>query len=212
MTNALQWVAVPVVPTFEGVVKKLHSGIVQPTEKAGKQAAKSIEKSASDSVASLEKQVAASSGKLEKLDRAYDTAASKRQAQQHKLNAALAEQTAAEQKYQDVLRSGGGGAAELAKLERAKAKVTDETIKMEAAEQAVQDAEKAHARQLKDLKDTTEKYEKAQAETTEELGNTADAMEKAEQRSALFDKSMTAIAASAAAVAAGVGALGTAAY
>lgn len=168
MANALGWVTVPVVPTFAGVTKKLSEGLVAPAEKAGKQASKAVEQSAESMVSNLEKQVSASTSKLEKYGRVYDSSMAKREAQQHKLNAAIAEQAALQQKY-DSARGTSDEVAQLAKLEKAKARVSDETLRMKSAEQAVLDAERNHARQLKDLNDTTEKYHKAQ----EDLANGA---------------------------------------
>lgn len=169
-TYELGFINVPVAPTFVGIAGKLNSQLIKPARDAGKKAAAEVERSVESTVKSLERQVSASTKKLGDLDRAYETSAGKRESQQAKLNAAIAEQTAAEEKYQAALKRGGSGTAEYAKLEKAKAKVTDETIKLAKAERDVLDAEKKHKNQLDDLRQTTEKYEKSQADLNTEVG------------------------------------------
>lgn len=170
VTAELGFLNVPISASFVGIAGKLTEGLIKPTQAAGRKAAGEVEKSVQDVVKSLERQVQASTLKLGELDRAYDTSVLKRESAQKKLNAAIADQTAAEEKYQDALKKGGSAATELAKLERAKAKVTDETIKLTKAEDDVLTAEKKHKAQLDDLQRTTEKYHKAQSELHDEVG------------------------------------------
>lgn len=169
-THELGFISVPISPTFAGIAGKLQSQLIKPARDAGRKAATEVEKSVEASVKSLERQVSASTKKLGQLDRAHQDSIQKRESQQHKLNAAIAEQEVAEEKYQAVLKKGGSATAELAKLEKAKAKVTDETIKMAKAERDIVDAEQKHKAQLDDLQRTTEKYGKAQADLNNEVG------------------------------------------
>ena len=169
MADALGWIGVPIVPTFSGVGKKLSEELVKPTRKAGKAASDELNKSTKDVVQNLDKQVAASSGKLKKYEQDYSDAMSKRESQQHKVNAAIEEQSAAEEKFQDALKKGKSGATEKAKLERATAKVTDETLKLEKAHREVDSAQEKVDKQTKDLTDTTDKQRKAQEKLSKEL-------------------------------------------
>ena len=164
MSDLIGWLSLPVVPTFADIAKKLADDFEKPALASTKRVNSAMAKSAQEMTASLERQVAASTRKLQDLDNAYEQSVAKRKKQQLDLNAAIAEQTVAEEKYQAALKKGGSGAAELAKLEKAKAKVVDQTIKMEAAEKAVLRAEEKHASQLKDLTETTEKFKQAQAD------------------------------------------------
>lgn len=173
-TYEMGFINVPISPTFVGIAGKLNDQLIKPARDAGKKAATEVEKSVEASVKSLERQVAASTKKLGDLDRAYSDSVSKREAQQGKLNAAIAEQSAAEEKYQQALKKGGSGLAELAKVEKAKAKVTDETLKLTKAERDITDAEQKHKKQLDDLQSTTEKYQKAQAGLNDEVGKSKD--------------------------------------
>lgn len=166
----LGFINVPIAPTFVGIAGKLNDQLIKPTREAGRKAAGEVEKSTQDMVKSLERQVAASSKKISDLERAHGDSVGKRESQQKKLNAAIAEQAAAEEKYQDALKKGNSGLTELAKLEKAKAKVTDETLKLTKAERDVTDAEEKHKAQLEDLRRTTEKYEKAQKGANDEVG------------------------------------------
>ncbi|GFK19271.1 phage tail tape measure protein [Corynebacterium glutamicum] len=170
----LGFINVPIAPSFVGIAGQLNDKLIKPARDAGKKAASEVEKSVNDSVKSLERQVAASTKKLGELDRAYDTSVQKREAQQARLNAAIAEQSAAEEKYQQALKKGGSGLAEQAKVEKARAKVTDETIKLTKAERDITDAEQKHKKQLDDLQSTTEKYQKAQAGLNDEVGKSKD--------------------------------------
>lgn len=166
----LGFINVPIAPTFVGIAGKLNDQLIKPAREAGRKAAGEVEKSTQDMVKSLERQVAASSKKISDLERAHGDSVGKRESQQKKLNAAIAEQAAAEEKYQDALKKGNSGLTELAKLEKAKAKVTDETLKLTKAERDVTDAEQKHKAQLEDLRRTTEKYEKAQKGANDEVG------------------------------------------
>ncbi|MFW8622523.1 phage tail tape measure protein [Corynebacterium glutamicum] len=173
-TYEMGFINVPISPTFVGIAGKLNDQLIKPARDAGKKAATEVEKSVEASVKSLERQVAASTKKLGDLDRAHQDSMSKRESQQGKLNAAIAEQSAAEEKYQQALKKGGSGLAELAKVEKAKAKVTDETLKLTKAERDITDAEQKHKKQLDDLQSTTEKYQKAQAGLNDEVGKSKD--------------------------------------
>lgn len=182
MSNALGWVQVPVVPVFNGINAKLTKSLVKPAEDASRKAAKAVDQSAKDMAASLERQAKASKSKVDQLEKAMKSAADKRELQQQRLKAAIAEQTAAEEKYQAALAKGGSGTAELARLERAKVKVTDETIKMTAAEERVVQAEQAHAAQLKDLEQTLDRAERAQAELNNEVEKSPTVMGRAGEK------------------------------
>lgn len=179
MSNALGWVQVPVVPVFNGVNAKLTKSLVKPAEDAGRKAAKAVDQSAKDMADSLDRQAAASSRKLKQLDREYDTAMKQREAQQNRVNAATLELAAAEEKYQSAVDKGKNADAELAKVERAKAKLTDENIKLIGAEERVQKAEQAHAAQLKDLEQTLDRAEQAQAELNREVEKSPSIMGRA---------------------------------
>ena len=164
MADGLGFVSIPVLPTFSGIAKSLTDNFVKPAEMAGKKATKSLDQSAQDMVASLNRQATASARKLKELDQAYNDSMTKRQKIQGDIKVAQAEITAAEEKYQKALAKGASGAAELVKLERAKTKLVEKNIQLEKSERDVRHAEEKHAAQLKDLKDTTEKYQKAQAD------------------------------------------------
>lgn len=182
MSNALGWVQVPVVPVFNGINAKLSKSLVKPAEDAGRKAAKAVDQSAKDMADSLERQAKASKSKVDQLEKAIKSAGDKRELQQQRLKAAIAEQTAAEEKYQAALAKGGSGATELAKLERAKAKVTNETIKLTAAEERVEQAEHAHAAQLKDLEQTLDRAERAHRELNEEVEKSPSVMGRAGEK------------------------------
>ncbi|ALC05914.1 hypothetical protein CDES_07525 [Corynebacterium deserti GIMN1.010] len=167
----LGFINVPIAPSFIGIAGQLNDKLIKPARDAGKKAASEVEKSVNDSVKSLERQVAASTKKLNDFDRAREDSTSKRKAQQDRLNAAIAEQAAAEEKYQDALKKGKSGLAEQAKVEKARAKVTDETIKLTKAERDITDAEQKHKSQLEDLQRTTEKYQQAQLDLNNEVSN-----------------------------------------
>lgn len=190
-TYEMGFINVPISPTFVGIAGKLNDQLIKPARDAGKKAATEVEKSVEASVKSLERQVAASTKKLGDLDRAHQDSMSKREAQQGKLNAAIAEQSAAEEKYQQALKKGDSGLAELAKVEKAKAKVTDETLKLTKAERDITDAEQKHKKQLEDLQSTTEKYEQAQNEAGKSTQSLRDRLiemnAEAESAGGIFD-------------------------
>lgn len=189
-TYEMGFINVPISPTFVGIAGKLNDQLIKPARDAGKKAASEVEKSVEASVKSLERQVAASTKKLGELDRAYDTSVQKREAQQSRLNAAIAEQSAAEEKYQQALKKGDSGLAELAKVEKAKAKVTDETLKLAKAERDITDAEQKHKAQLEDLRRTTEKYEQAQKSANEEAKSGTSVFDKLRQQIGLAGTEM----------------------
>jgi len=182
MANALGWVQVPVVPVFEGINAKLSKSLVKPAEEAGRKAAKSVNQSAKDMADSLDRQAAASSRKLKQLDREYDTAMKQREAQQNRVNAATLELAAAEEKYQAAAAKGKNTDAELARVERAKAKLTDENLKLAGAEERVEKAEQAHAAQLKDLEQTLDRAEQAQRELNSEVEKSPSVMGRAGEK------------------------------
>ena len=182
MANALGWVQVPVVPVFEGINAKLSKSLVKPAEEAGRKAAKSVDQSAKDMADSLDRQAAASSRKLKQLDREYDTAMKQREAQQNRVNAATLELAAAEEKYQTAAAKGKNTDAELARVERAKAKLTDENLKLAGAEERVEQAEQAHAAQLKDLEQTLDRAEQAQRELNSEVEKSPSVMGRAGEK------------------------------
>lgn len=182
MANALGWVQVPVVPVFEGINAKLSKSLVKPAEEAGRKAAKSVDESAKDMADSLDRQAAASSRKLKQLDREYDTAMKQREAQQNRVNAATLELAAAEEKYQTAAAKGKNTDAELARVERAKAKLTAENIKLAGAEERVEQAEQAHAAQLKDLEQTLDRAEQAQRELNSEVEKSPSVMGRAGEK------------------------------
>lgn len=177
-THELGFISVPISPTFVGIAGKLNKGLIEPARDAGRKASAEVEKSVEDSVKSLERQVAASTKKLEKFDRDRQDAIAKRELQQQKLNTAIAEQAAAEEKYQAALKKGNSGVAEHARLERAKAKVTDETIKLTKAERDITDAESKHQKQMEDLRSTSERYAKAQSGLNSETGKSKNIFER----------------------------------
>lgn len=182
MANALGWVQVPVVPVFEGINAKLSKSLVKPAEEAGRKAAKSVDQSAKDMADSLDRQAAASSRKLKQLDREYDTAMKQREAQQNRVNAATLELAAAEEKYQTAAAKGKNTDAELARVERAKAKLTAENIKLAGTEERVEQAEQAHAAQLKDLEQTLDRAEQAQRELNSEVEKSPSVMGRAGEK------------------------------
>lgn len=169
MSNALGWVQVPVVPVFSGINQKLRAELVQPAEAAAKKAAKAVETSSQDMVSSLDKQVKASDRKVQQLTKELSTAVQKQESQKKKLQAATDDVTAAEEKYQAALAKGGSGAAESARLARAKAKVTDESIKLKAAEEKIVQIQEQLDEQTKDLQRTTGRYDEAQEKLNREL-------------------------------------------
>ena len=182
MANALGWVQVPVVPVFEGINAKLSKSLVKPAEDAGRKAAKAVDQSAKDMADSLDRQAAASSRKLKQLDREYDTAMKQREAQQNRVNAATLELAAAEEKYQIAAAKGKNADAELARVERAKAKLTAENIKLAGSEERVEQAEQAHAAQLKDLEQTLDRAEQAQRELNSEVEKSPSVMGRAGEK------------------------------
>lgn len=127
------FINVPISASFVGIASKLNSQLIQPTREAGKKAAGEVEKSVDATVKSLERQVYASTKKLNDLDKAYEDSKGKRELQQKRLNAAIADQTAAEEQYQKALARGESGATQHAKVLKLKAKVTDETLKLKKA-------------------------------------------------------------------------------
>ena len=166
------FVSVPVVPTFKGMSKEFVERLEKPAKKAGEAAGKAIEKGLGASVANLNKQMAASGDKLKQYDREYTRSTQKKEAQQKRLNAAILDQAAAEEKYQEALAKGKSGTAELARVERAKSKVAAETVKLAGAEDKVRDAEEKHARQLDDLRSTSDRYETELNELSAQTGKT----------------------------------------
>jgi len=164
------FINVPISPSFVGIASKLNSQLIQPTRVAGKKAAGEVEKSVEATVKSLGRQVYASTKKLNDLDKAYEDSKGKRELQQKRLNAAIADQTAAEEQYQKALARGESGATQHAKVLKLKAKVTDETLKLKKAEDDVVDAEKKHKAQLDDLNRTMDKQAKAQADLNDNMG------------------------------------------
>lgn len=166
------FVSVPVVPTFKGMSKEFVERLEKPAKKAGESAGKAIEKGLGASVANLNKQMAASGDKLKQYDREYTRSTQKKETQQKRLNAAILDQAAAEEKYQEALAKGKSGTAELARVERAKSKVAAETVKLAGAEDKVRDAEEKHARQLDDLRSTSDRYESELNELSAQTGKT----------------------------------------
>ena len=166
------FVSVPVVPTFKGMSKEFVERLEKPAKKAGEAAGKAIEKGLGASVANLNKQMAASGDKLKQYDREYTRSTQKKETQQKRLNAAILDQAAAEEKYQAALAKGKSGTAELARVERAKSKVAAETVKLAGAEDKVRDAEEKHSRQLDDLRSTSDRYETELNELSTQTGKT----------------------------------------
>lgn len=184
--NALGWVSVPFVPTFEGITQRIEKGLVKPAEAASKKASGAVQKTADDMVKSLERQAAASKKKVDDLGKAAESAAGKEEVARQKVQAAIAKQKAAEEDYQKALAKGDSGAKELAKLEDAKAKVADANVKLKKAEQDTATAQKKAADQADDYARTMGKLEDAQKSAKDEedrhkgvMGGLRKEMEKA---------------------------------
>lgn len=155
------FINVPISPGFEGVARALKQGLEEPAKASGKRASEAIKKTNDEMVKSLESQVKASSVKVQQLDKQHADSMAKRQEKQDKLTAAIAKQTAAEEKYQEALKQGKSGTDELAKLEAAKANVTTKTNDLTKAERELAEVEENQKRQTKDLAETTAKLEEA---------------------------------------------------
>lgn len=155
------FINVPIAPGFEGIARALKQGLEEPAKASGKRASEAIKKTNDEMVKSLESQVKASSVKVQKLDKQYEDAVAKRASKEGQLKAAIADRTAAEEKYQKALEKGGSGTAELAKLEKAKSRVTDKTNELTKAEREVGEVQEKQKLQAKDLTDTTHKLEEA---------------------------------------------------
>lgn len=166
--NALGWVSVPFVPVFDGITKRIEQGMVKPMTAGSKKAAVAVQKTADDMVKSLERQAAASKKKVDSLGKSAEEAAGKEKAARQKVEAAIAKQKAAEEDYQKALAKGESGSKELAKLEDAKAKVTEATIKAKKAEQDASDAQKKAKDQADDYAKTVGKLEDAQKSAKDE--------------------------------------------
>ncbi|MCG7247456.1 phage tail tape measure protein [Corynebacterium simulans] len=166
--NALGWVSVPFVPTFEGITQRIEKGLVKPAEAASKKASGSVQKTADDMVKSLERQAAASKKKVDDLGKAAESAAGKEEVARQKVQAAIAKQKAAEEDYQKALAKGDSGTNELAKLEDAKAKVADANVKLKKAEQDTAAAQKKAKDQAEDYARTMGKLEDAQKSAKDE--------------------------------------------
>ena len=166
--NALGWVSVPFVPTFEGITQRIEKGLVKPAEAASKKASGAVQKTADDMVKSLERQAAASKKKVDDLGKAAESAAGKEEVARQKVQAAIAKQKAAEEDYQKALAKGDSGTKELAKLEDAKAKVADANVKLKKAEQDTTAAQKKAADQAEDYAKTVGKLEDAQKSAKDE--------------------------------------------
>ena len=166
--NALGWVSVPFVPVFDGITKRIEQGMVKPMTAGSKKAAVAVQKTADDMVKSLERQAAASKKKVDSLGKSAEEAAGKEKAARQKVEAAIARQKAAEEDYQKALAKGESGSKELAKLEDAKAKVTEATIKAKKAEQDATDAQKKAKDQADDYAKTVGKLEDAQKSAKDE--------------------------------------------
>ena len=184
--NALGWVSVPFVPTFEGITQRIEKGLVKPAEAASKKASGAVQKTADDMVKSLERQAAASKKKVDDLGKAAESAAGKEEVARQKVQAAIAKQKAAEEDYQKALAKGDSGTKELAKLEDAKAKVADANVKLKKAEQDTAAAQKKAADQAEDYAKTVGKLEDAQKSAKDEedrhkgvMGGLRKEMEKA---------------------------------
>lgn len=166
--NALGWVSVPFVPVFDGITKRIEQGMVKPMTAGSKKAADAVQKTADDMVKSLERQAAASKKKVDSLGKSAEEAAGKEKAARQKVQAAIAKQKAAEEDYQKALAKGESGSKELSKLEDAKAKVTEATIKAKKAEQDSTDAQKKAKDQADDYAKTVGKLEDAQKSAKDE--------------------------------------------
>ena len=166
--NALGWVSVPFVPTFEGITQRIEKGLVKPAEAASKKASGAVQKTADEMVKSLERQAAASKKKVDDLGKAAESAAGKEEVARQKVQAAIAKQKAAEEDYQKAIAKGGSGIKELAKLEDAKAKVADANVKLKKAEQDTAAAQKKAAGQADDYARTMGKLEDAQKQAAKE--------------------------------------------
>ncbi|MCQ9341341.1 tape measure protein [Corynebacterium phoceense] len=166
--NALGWVSVPFVPTFEGITQRIEKGLVKPAEAASKKASGAVQKTADDMVKSLERQAAASKKKVDDLGKAAESAVGKEEVARRKVQAAIAKQKAAEEDYQKALAKGDSGVKELAKLEDAKAKVVDANVKLKKAEQDTASAQKKAAGQADDYARTMGKLEDAQKQAAKE--------------------------------------------
>lgn len=166
--NALGWVSVPFVPVFDGITKRIEQGMVKPMTAGSKKAAGAVQKTADDMVKSLERQAAASKKKVDSLGKSAEEAAGKEKAARQKVEAAIARQKAAEEDYQKALAKGESGSKELSKLEDAKAKVTEATIKAKKAEQNSTDAQKKAKDQADDYAKTVGKLEDAQKSAKDE--------------------------------------------
>ena len=166
--NALGWVSVPFVPTFEGITQRIEKGLVKPAEAASKKASGAVQKTADDMVKSLERQAAASKKKVDDLGKAAESAAGKEEVARQKVQAAIAKQKAAEEDYQKALAKGDSGTNELAKLEDAKAKVADANVKLKKAEQDTAAAQKKAKDQAEDYARTMGKLEDAQKSAKDE--------------------------------------------
>ncbi|OHO71189.1 hypothetical protein HMPREF2692_01355 [Corynebacterium sp. HMSC036D03] len=166
--NALGWVSVPFVPTFEGITQRIEKGLVKPAEAASKKASGAVQKTADDMVKSLERQAAASKKKVDDLGKAAESAAGKEEVARQKVQAAIAKQKAAEEDYQKALAKGDSGTNELAKLEDAKAKVADANVKLKKAEQDTVAAQKKAKDQAEDYARTMGKLEDAQKSAKDE--------------------------------------------
>ncbi|MFW9239191.1 phage tail tape measure protein [Corynebacterium striatum] len=166
--NALGWVSVPFVPTFEGITQRIEKGLVKPAEAASKKASGAVQKTADDMVKSLERQAAASKKKVDDLGKAAESAAGKEEVARQKVQAAIAKQKAAEEDYQKALAKGDSGIKELAKLEDAKAKIADANVKLKKAEQDTAAAQKKAKDQAEDYAKTVGKLEDAQKSAKDE--------------------------------------------
>lgn len=155
------FINVPIAPGFEGVARALKQGLEEPAKASGKRASEAIKKTNDEMVKSLESQVKASSVKVQKLNKQHEDALAKRKEKQDKLTAAIANQTAAEEKYQEALKQGKSGTSELAKLEAAKANVTTKTNDLTKATRELGEVEEKQKLQTKDLAETTAKLEEA---------------------------------------------------
>lgn len=172
------FVSVPIIPTFKGMSREFTARLIKPAKDAGKKAGQELSKGLGAEVDSLERQVGASTKKLNDLAREYEKAYSKQEEMQRNVKAATLELTAAEEKYNKALADGKTGTAELAKVERAKGKLEKANRDLAQSEIDTRVVEEKHARQLKDLKETSEKYENAQKTLADQVGLTRDELKR----------------------------------
>ena len=172
------FVSVPIIPTFKGMSREFTARLIKPAKDAGKKAGQELSKGLGSEVDSLERQVGASTKKLNDLAHEYEKAYSKQEEMQRNVKAATLELTAAEEKYTDALAKGKTGTAELAKVERAKGKLEKANRDLAQSEINTRVVEEKHARQLKDLKETSERYENAQKTLADQVGLTRDELKR----------------------------------